>query len=222
MNLPDSNTISFQKILTVILVIVYGVGVIGISQEHLRPGILPLTAYNLMLSLICLYLVQRPKNMRLFYAGLVVFTLGMCVEILGVSTGVIFGQYYYGENLGRKVFGVPWIIGANWLMLVWSTAIISSRLSSSKFIVFGIGATFMVFLDMLIEPLCEELDYWHWVADEIPIQNFFAWWISAYLFQWIFHTLYLSNIKKRSENSIAWVIYTLQVIFFSLLNIFLN
>lgn len=222
MNLPNANKFSLEKILSIILIIVYGVGVIGISQEHLRSGILPLTAYNLLLSLLCLYLVQRPKSMRLIYAGLVIFTLGMCLEILGVYTGEIFGQYSYGENLGRKALGVPWIIGVNWLMLVWSTAIISSRMSSSRFIAFGIGATLMVFLDLLIEPLCEVLDYWHWAADEIPLQNFIAWWISAYLFQWIFHSLYLSTIKKRSENLIAWVIYTLQLVFFILLNILLD
>ena len=43
----------------------------------------------------------------------------MISEILGVNYGLIFGDYIYLDNLGYKVFGVPVIIGVNWIILTY-------------------------------------------------------------------------------------------------------
>ena len=42
----------------------------------------------------------------------------MLTEAIGVNTGLLFGTYEYGANLGFKIFGVPLIIGVNWTVLI--------------------------------------------------------------------------------------------------------
>ena len=55
-----------------------------------------------------------------------IFLIGMICEILGVNYGYIFGDYVYLNNLGTKVFGVPILIGINWVILTFITGSLSS------------------------------------------------------------------------------------------------
>ena len=50
----------------------------------------------------------------------------MIAETIGVNFGILFGDYEYGENLGFKIFGVPFLIGINWIVLTFITGSLSS------------------------------------------------------------------------------------------------
>ena len=54
----------------------------------------------------------------------------------------------------------------------------------------------MVLLDIMIEPVAIELDFWQWEGGNIPLQNYLMWFIVALFMNWIisFNKLYL-NIK---------------------------
>jgi bisanhydrobacterioruberin hydratase len=100
----------------VILVILYGVGLSGILLPTFRSLVLPLSAYNLLISFLILLNSYRWKK-EILFASFLVFLIGFFVEWVGVHTSLLFGTYWYGANLGAKIIDVPFIIGINWAML---------------------------------------------------------------------------------------------------------
>jgi hypothetical protein len=100
---------------------------IGIYLGHLD-WFISKTPMNLILGASLLYWNFPPKNaLRSWMVWLIVYLIGMIVELIGVNTGLLFGAYHYGENLGIKVFGVPLLIGINWVVLTFLTAHIANR-----------------------------------------------------------------------------------------------
>ena len=53
--------------------------------------------------------------------------LGFGVEVIGVETGLLFGDYEYGSGLGPKVLKVPMLMGVLWWILLLGTHHWSSR-----------------------------------------------------------------------------------------------
>lgn len=202
-----------------ILLILYAVGLIGtlIGYESL----LKLSAINLLLSLL-IVLWYQPKTKPFIVYAFVVYLAGYLVELAGVVTGKIFGQYFYGENLGFKLFDVPLIIGVNWLLLSYSslsvTAFFAKRVSvlSNPFLFALIATVFMVFIDVLIEPLCARLDFWFWKGGQVPFTNFTAWFMFAFAFNFLG-----VKLGVHTQNKVAIVAWILQVVFFLGLTIFL-
>ena len=66
---------------------------------------------------IILFANIKLNNMNQIFSLLLIFLIGMFSEFIGVNYGVIFGEYIYGNNLGFKLFGVPFLIGLNWVIL---------------------------------------------------------------------------------------------------------
>ena len=103
------------------LVSMYMGGLVGIALPVHEDFVL-LTPLNLLASL-SLILWHHPKWDRpLSIFLLLCFFTGFLVELAGVQTGLIFGEYQYGEVLGWKIWGTPLIIGINWAMLVYASA----------------------------------------------------------------------------------------------------
>lgn len=105
---------------------------------------------------------------------IVVFTIGMFTEIVGVNTGLLFGDYQYGMVLGPKLYGVPFLIGLNWFIIVVSSGSIFSQfvgLVQEKYrfrmtettlaiaVVIG-GATIATCFDYILEPVAIKLHFW--------------------------------------------------------------
>jgi putative membrane protein len=96
-------------ILLAILLIFYTVGTVGILSEE-RDWFLSLSPFNLLLSFVCLLLSYSRFNFGLVFTIFIAATIGFVAELIGVHTGYLFGDYWYGENLGIKLFEVPLII----------------------------------------------------------------------------------------------------------------
>lgn len=141
---------------------------------------LMLTPVNLLTSYILLT-SSKSKLMHesVFFVTLLSFVVGYLVEYLGVNYGLIFGDYNYGANLGSKLFEVPIIIGLNWAILVLITYSISIRITNQKILTPLLGAILMVLLDVIIEQVADSMDFWYWVGDVIPIQNYIGWFVVA-------------------------------------------
>jgi putative membrane protein len=71
------------------------------------------TSVNLFLMSIILFLNFKLNSKLQILSILSIFLIGMITESLGVNYGLIFGNYEYGNNLGFKLFGVPFLIGIN-------------------------------------------------------------------------------------------------------------
>jgi putative membrane protein len=129
---------------------------------------LPKTPMNLLLGAgLLLWNFPAKNGWRSLGIWSLAFGIGFFVEVLGVSTGFPFGEYQYGENLGPKFLGVPFLIGLNWVVLTFLTLYVGKRLSKNKWLACLTGATLMVSLDVFIEPVA-------------PIFDFVAWFVVAF------------------------------------------
>lgn len=114
------------------IAVIYAVGVVGFSIPFTHGIFIKLTPLMLCLSFaILLYydldLKSERQLKRLLYY-LFVFIAGFLVEMWGVNTGLLFGNYLYGGGLGPKIAGTPPIIGLNWVLMIYLTSAIFSSL----------------------------------------------------------------------------------------------
>ncbi len=172
--------------------------------------------------------IQLSKDYILFF--LIAFVIGMSTEIIGVNTGLLFGEYQYGPIFGPKLFGVPLLIGLNWFVIVFcsgalltqSVDLLQRKLNihltapiSTLFIILG-GAAIATCFDFILEPVAVKLGFWSWNNGRIPLFNYVCWFmISAILLS---VKMYL---KKIPVNTFATSLLVIQAMFFLMLNLFL-
>lgn len=193
----------------IFLAIFHEIGLIGLHLDSTRELFQQLIPLNLLLSVGVLAYFHRSWTSNFGIFVFIIFWAGYLVELLGIKTGVIFGEYSYGASLGPKIAGVPPMIGVNWVLLVYITGITSQKLSSNLWLRATLGALFMVLLDMLIEPMAIRYDMWTWQGGIIPVQNYFAWFVISWGMQYGFH-----NLHQEKNNPVAYPLYLIQLVFF--------
>jgi bisanhydrobacterioruberin hydratase len=219
---------------TTIAILFHTIGLVGILFFD-KNLFVQLTPLNLLLSFFLLIYTHENKN-KFFYFFMVITTItGIVVEIIGVNTGLLFGNYQYGVVLGPQIKNVPYIIGINWFIVIFSVGITVHTILNSavKFVAektaeppkaFKVislivdGATLAVFFDWVIEPVAIKLGFWHWLNDgEIPLYNYASWYIISLLLLVVFHFC-----KFEKQNKFAVNLLIIQLIFFLLLRTFLK
>ncbi len=205
---------SKEQIVGVLLIILHIVGIVGFSIEETRQLFQWLTPLNLILSLGFLLWLHSKRNTRFILLSVAVGVLGYLAEVVGTNTGLIFGSYTYGGTLGLKVWSTPLLIGVNWLMMIYYTGAIAKKVVENRIFQVLIGASLMVLMDLLIEPVAIQYDYWSWTSVEVPIQNYVGWFVLAL----VLHTLY-NRIEEIRKNTVAMYLAIAQFIFFLGLNI---
>lgn len=196
------------------LIIFYTVGTTGILLPRSREWFLDLSFLNLLLSFGVILVARRSKH--LFFLGflLLCFSVGMCAEWIGTKTGLLFGDYAYGENLGPKLWGVPWVIGLNWGILVVTAASLVAKLRLSALLSAVLGAALMTLMDFFMEPVAITSDYWSWHTAKIPIYNYVCWFgVSLPL-----HYLYY-RFELIESNKVFDFLFCILILFFLVLNI---
>lgn len=203
---------------TYLLLLFYAVGVAGMVFEFSRPWFIRLIPFALLLSTFLLIIHHKgTKNMRMAIVVAVLYLAGFFVEVLGVNTGLIFGEYSYGPGLGWKVFNTPLMIGLNWVLLIYTSASVLQSLGwKSPAIVAG-GATMMLTYDLVLEEVAPVMDMWTWSAADVPVQNYISWWVIAALM----HALVASN-RLKFTNRLAMPVILVQFIFFTIIYIFIR
>ena len=175
------------------------------------------TPYVLSLTLLLLILSHDLSNKKSKIGLMLIFLFGLIVELLGVNYGLFFGDYSYGANLGSKSYGVPYVIGFNWVLLIIATGSVSDKLIKGKEIYKIIFASFlMVLIDLLMEKSAPKLDFWEFVISPVPFSNYLWWFIFSLCFQYIF----FKTVKTR-EYYLSSNILVIQFIFFGMLAVFL-
>ncbi|MEY3039291.1 MAG: hypothetical protein RLZZ593_433 [Bacteroidota bacterium] len=208
----------------------HGTGVLGILFTPYKDWFVSSTPLVLLFMFFLLANTQLKaiKNFLLSFAF--AFVISMGTEIIGVNTGLLFGQYQYGPVLGPKILGVPWLIGLNWFVIVYcsgSFLIHSLELMKSKFnirvtatsstamVVLG-GAAMATFFDFILEPVAVKLNFWTWNNGEIPLYNYLCWFlVSAVLLR--------INLQLKQVNAhvFASSLLIIQAVFFLMLHLFL-
>lgn len=198
-----------RVVIAVFLMLFFNVtGSIALFIPALETTVLALTPFNLLVTFFLFYWANNDFSINLIRTVIVVFFIGLFIEILGVNFKVIFGEYTYGETLGFKILKTPIIIGLNWLSLSLGCFGIASYIFKPKYLVV-LGASFlMVFVDYIIEPIAMELDFWHWKDDTVPVQNYVSWFLVSIIIQFI-----IFQSKVRLNFKICFALLFSQVLF---------
>lgn len=168
---------------------------------------------NLVLSVACVILSLQQRSSKLYIDFALVFLVGLTVEWIGVHTGLLFGNYQYGANLGWKIAEVPVIIGANWVMLSLASTAIVTRLKIPSVIKALISSALMTGLDVLIEPVAVKSDYWSWENGIIPMYNYVCWFVISFFVHW-----WLFYRKSSEQNKVTIGLFICLTVFFGILN----
>tara|TARA_B110000444_G_C18851574_1_gene606161 strand:- start:12030 stop:12653 length:624 start_codon:yes stop_codon:yes gene_type:complete len=190
------------KISIVILWLFIVSGIIGITSPA-KDWFLPLTPLNLSISFILVLIHLEVINKKSLIALSIPFFLGFISEVLGVNFGFFFGSYDYGENLGFKIVGVPFMIGINWVTLTVVTADFTKKITNHRWKRVLLGAVFMTILDALMEVSAPRFDFWQFEGDIVPIQNYIAWFCIASLAHWGYQSLEIKTNRIISMNILA-------------------
>lgn len=201
-------------ILTFIVLVLHGVGLFYFLSDELRPQLLPLTPVNLIITSLILFMSYRDRTMKFFLFAVLVYVTGMTVEMIGVNTGILFGDYYYMKSLGTQLFGVPYVIGLNWLMLVLSAGSIVFHIKVNWFWKGWLGAALMVGLDILIEQVAPDLLFWKFEGGNVPIWNYITWYLIALPLFWIGFKWKIITKSWPAVN-----IFVILLVFFLVLNL---
>ncbi len=196
----------------VFLIIIYLVGIGGLSWEKSREFFTPMTPLIILLSSVLLIIYHeegKPMHLLVFF---IVFTGGFLFEAIGVNTGRIFGHYTYSDLLGWRLFDTPLLIGLNWAVLIYMIWNLMAQWKMNGWVKILIGSAMMVAYDIVLEPFAINYGLWKWQAGNPPLQNYVAWFVISMLF---FIIVRMSGIKFK--NRLAPYLLLIQFLFFCML-----
>jgi bisanhydrobacterioruberin hydratase len=193
------------------------------------------TPLNLLLMFGLILYTQTKINIQLIIFFIVCFAVGIYVEVVGTSTGLLFGNYSYSKNLGPAFKNVPLVIGINWCIIMYccgaAVHVIFAKLSAKvkeitgsetssilqTFSVVTDAALLAVFFDFVLEPAAIKLGYWQWLDDgSVPAYNYMCWFIISVVLQLVF-----SLLKFDKQNKFAVHLLMIMSLFFLLIRTFL-
>ena len=215
--MPNGFSLKDTKNIFILLTVLYTVGLFGFLFD-ISPYIVQLTPIQLIISLFFVLYFQKPWQLSIVIFCLICAIAGFLIEVAGVSTGNIFGNYSYGNVLGPKLYNTPFIIAVNWLLVTYTAGVTVNEYVDEKHgwrLKSFLAAVLMVGLDFFIEPTAMKTDMWHWQNNIVPFKNYIGWFIVSLIFQ-IFFQLLLGNTK----NKIGVLVFILQFLFFGILFIF--
>lgn len=192
------------------LIVLYASGLIGMHIPAVSATFISLVPLTLWFTgFICFWYFPKP-SIQAYVLLVAIAVAAWMLEVAGVRTGQIFGEYAYGRTLGYQVIHVPITIGINWILLVMVTgAVVAEWNVGGKIGRAALGAGLMTALDVLIEPVAVHFDFWQWNNNHIPVQNFIAWWVASFLFHWVY-----ISADLPAKSSLFRLIAALQFLFF--------
>lgn len=229
-----ANKISKYEIATSLAILFHAIGLAGILFFN-RDYFIQATNYNLMLMFALLLWTQKEKNIPFFLFTALIFVVAFVAEVIGVNSGLLFGDYTYGNVLGFKWQKVPVLVCVNWFIIIYCSGIsiqtllmkainhVAAETKKPPAILKALsviidGATLAVAFDWLMEPAAIKLGFWQWGGDgSIPFYNYVSWFIISMLLLCIFHFC-----KFNKQNKFAINLLLIQLMFFLLLKTFLT
>lgn len=208
-----------------LILVMHFAGLLGLWFEPTRQIFEMATPFNLVTSIVLLFLAQRNYSLSFWIFVSITFLVGFFIEVIGVQTEAIFGTYKYGKTLGFKVLDVPLLIGINWIMIAFIinyfiSTYFSFFIFTSKITLFFksvFSAILMVMIDYLIEPVAIIHDFWSWKGNTIPLQNYIGWFCVALPLCMLFQYSRFEKINK-----FAYFLLLAQLLFFGGYNLLLR
>jgi putative membrane protein len=138
--------------------------------------------------------LSRGRRTGLGVLGLVAVT-AVAVEAVGLATGFPYGGYTYGDVLGPRLLGVPFLVPLAWLMMAWPSWVLARRLTApvraarrSAVRVVVAAAVFAAW-DVVLDPQMVQAGYWTWAHPRpglpgigtVPLTNLAGWLLAGLL-----------------------------------------
>ncbi|MFP4189089.1 MAG: bisanhydrobacterioruberin hydratase [Halobacteriales archaeon] len=158
-------------------------------------GVLPEPlAFNPWLLLLGVLVMRSPLvagvlptvDRRAAYGATALIAYTYAVELLGVSTGVPYGEFAYGVSLGPTFAGVPLALPVFYIPLVVNAYLLCLLLlgerASSLAVRLGVVASAVVAMDIVLDPGAVALGFWSFdsgVFYGVPLSNYAGWALSA-------------------------------------------
>ena len=193
-----------------VLIIFHAVGIGIFLYLNEAPSLSYLTILG---SAVMVLLAEVNKSKSALVFG-TIFVFGYLIELIGVQTGYLFGQYIYQEAMGPLIFRTPLIIGATWYATVAGAANVSSYVKAPVLAQSILAGFLAVLMDMLIEQVAVSYGLWQWVGGEIPLYNYLCWFVFGSIFAFIYLKL------TESKNKVAFHLFWIWIAFFSILTLF--
>jgi uncharacterized membrane protein len=161
------------------------------------------------------------------------FVISFIMEHLGVSTGLPFGSYFYGDLHGPKVLGtVPVLIPFSWFMFLYPAVIISNELLDGwrplkdllegrpgivRTVIYALtDSIVLTSLDIIIDPVWVFRGAWTWTETGsiapgqlfygIPVLNYFGWLFTSFIIFIIFRSIFFGRESKAGKDTHYYLI----------------
>lgn len=199
-----------NKYLLYFLVLVYVSGSIGFII--IPSFFLPFTPYTLVFTCF-VFLIFQPINNLGFLLGFIgIALIGFLSEVLGVKTGLVFGNYHYGRGLGIKLLQVPIVISLNWGLMVSALIIVCNSYINNKWAVAIATSILAVMLDYLMEQVAPTLHFWYFKNGLAGLHNYVGWFILTFVSAILF-----GDKLKKGDSWISFIVLGLLILFFGLI-----
>jgi uncharacterized membrane protein len=195
--------------------IFYMVGILGISLPWTHIFFLKITPFGILLISALLALFHKHFGWKQAVVFTIIVIGSFILEMVGVHTGKLFGNYSYGDTLGLKLSDTPVIIGVNWLLLVYCTHAITLGWKIPVLLKVLLASVLMVVYDIALEPAAMAMDMWQWEGGRVPMQNYLVWFGASVFFHSLVHS---AGIKIR--NALAGYVFLVQLFFFIVLDLY--
>jgi putative membrane protein len=136
------------------------------------------------------------RRTALFF-GLTVL-ISYLAEEIGVRTGLIFGRYHYGDQLGLKLGHVPLLVPLGWFMMIYPSWVVAQALlrgvdvrrPASMVALALVAALAMTGWDLVMDPKMAEEGIWVWEDGGpyfgVPLHNYVGWILNTFVIYLVF------------------------------------
>jgi uncharacterized membrane protein len=187
----------------------YGFGLLWFNLSFTRELFIFVIPATLLLVIGVVLGFHKVWDLKTMLVFAFIATTAFVLELVGVSTGVPFGNYQYDRGLGLMFHNTPLLIGFNWLFLVYSSHAIVSKFFTNRLLLVLLGGALMLCYDLILECVAPVMKMWHFTTSYPPFANFFSWFIVSI----IFHSL-LVIFKIKIKNTPARMLFIIQLVFF--------
>ena len=152
-------------------------------------------------SFVSTFLIALPSFVALWYylgardamlSLLALSAFGYAIETIGVSSGLPYGSFYYGDSLGTKIGGlVPYVLPLSWVPLVLGGVAAAlprggKEVPHQRWALWVLSAAVLLTLiDGVLDPGAASLGFWVWPAGGayygVPVTNYLGWLFSSTL-----------------------------------------
>ncbi len=183
------------------IVLVYFSGAVGMMWAPFR--FIPYTPWVLLLFLIYFLAVHFKFRRKLFFTWAIMGLLCFVIEALGVNLSWFFGSYYYGRAFGPGLWGVPFCIGINWVLMISCSWGWLNQFNLSRGLQSLATAALCTGMDFLMEPLAPHFDWWVFKNGWAGPYNYITWFVVSGLLGGMFSN---SLRHVNSAKSKQWLL----------------